>query len=81
MTHCYYADRRRIVTLRNGAPEWYNLDCPSTYRIDEDGETKVYHGYSLHAQPVTYDRDECAALDRFIAKSRAAFLRKYPSCA
>lgn len=72
-------DKRKGLTLRRAAPEWYNLDCPSIYH--KDGHV-VWHGYTLHAQVVnTGDAEEMEMMRRFLLKSRAAFRRKYPLCA
>lgn len=70
----------RRLTLKRGAPEWFNEDCPSIWR-ESDGY-KVWHGWSLDAGiKIEPDDKDYLLITNFIAKSRIAFIKKYPQCA
>lgn len=75
----YKDETGRILTLKKAAPEWFNDDCPSLYRLD-NGE-RVWCGWSLYSGIETVDQNEAENIEKFKENSRKAFIKKYPKCA
>jgi hypothetical protein len=66
------------LSLKRGAPEWVNYDCPVIYRAD---------GWRVLITDMTgpyyqlEDLPEFELLLQFVAMSQRAFNKKYPQCA
>ena len=77
----YYMDgnTKKYITLKRGAPEWCNADCPPVF---VEGDPNRWPGWRLLTGLTLEDgnSDLKEAARRFVALSSEAFYRKYPDC-
>jgi hypothetical protein len=74
-----YRRQRHYISLRRGAPEWCNLDCPVIY---VDGDPERFAGWRLSTGLTLEDGNSDLAEQflRFVLLSSKAFYQKYPQC-
>ena len=78
----YYKDcgRKVYLTLKRGAPEWCNADCPPIYI---EGDPKRWPGWILLSNCLCLEdgnRELVPLVRNFVKLSGEAFYHKYPNC-
>lgn len=78
----YYKNggKKVYITLKRGAPEWCNLDCPAVY---VEGDPTRWPGWMLLSNGLYLEdgnSDLASRARRFVELSGEAFYKKYPRC-
>jgi len=78
----YYknGNKKVYITLKRGAPEWCNLDCPAIYI---EGDVNRWPGWRLMSDCLYLEdgnEDLKEVVRNFVRISGEAFYSKYPDC-